>query len=92
MKARRPHRVPLSAAAVALLEGLPREADNEFIFIGRRAGLPISHVAMLYVLDKMGHGDITGHGFRATFKTWASEQTGFPREIIEGRWRTWYCR
>jgi integrase len=28
-------------------------------------------------------GRLTGHGFRATFKTWATERTNFPREVIE---------
>jgi integrase len=30
----------------------------------------------------MGHG-VTAHGFRASFKTWASETTAYPRELIE---------
>ena len=38
---------------------------------------------MLRVLDRMGRGDLTVHGFRATFKTWASERTNFAREVIE---------
>jgi hypothetical protein len=40
---------------------------------------------MRSVLDRMG-GDyekLTAHGFRATFKTWASEETSFQREVIE---------
>jgi hypothetical protein len=28
-------------------------------------------------------GDLTAHGFRATFKTWATERTNFPREVVE---------
>ncbi len=31
----------------------------------------------------MGRGDLTVHGFRATFKTWASERTNFAREVVE---------
>jgi integrase len=31
----------------------------------------------------MGHGGITVHGFRSCFRTWAGEQTAFPRELIE---------
>ena len=26
---------------------------------------------------------ITVHGFRATFRNWAAEQTGYPREMCE---------
>jgi hypothetical protein len=31
----------------------------------------------------MGRGDLTAHSFRATFKTWATERTNFPRELVE---------
>ena len=31
----------------------------------------------------MGHDDLTTHGFRSTFKDWASEQTNFAREVAE---------
>ena len=34
------------------------------------------------LVESMGH-DTTVHGFRATFRTWAAEQTSYPREIIE---------
>jgi integrase len=31
----------------------------------------------------MGYGDITAHGFRSTFRTWAAECTAHPREVVE---------
>ena len=31
----------------------------------------------------MGLDDLTVHGFRATFKTWASERTSIQNEIVE---------
>ena len=31
----------------------------------------------------MKRDDLTAHGFRATFKTWASERTSFQNEIVE---------
>ena len=40
-------------------------------------------MALLKVLERMGRGDLTSHGFRATFKTWATERTNFPRELVE---------
>ena len=40
-------------------------------------------MALLKALERMGRGDLTAHGFRATFKTWASERTNFPRELVE---------
>jgi hypothetical protein len=35
------------------------------------------------LLRRMGHGDITAHGFRSTFRDWAAERTNFPREVAE---------
>ena len=50
MKSTRPHRVPLSDAAVAPLESLPREEDNAHVFIGMRAGTALTNSAMLQTL------------------------------------------
>ena len=35
------------------------------------------------MLQLMGRTDVTTHGFRATFKTWATERTNFSNEIVE---------
>jgi integrase len=45
--------------------------------------MPLSNMAFLMLLRRMGRGDLTAHGFRATFKTWASECTSFQNEITE---------
>jgi integrase len=39
-------------------------------------------MALVLLLQRMGHS-VTAHGFRASFKTWASERTNYPRELIE---------
>ena len=83
MKAGREHRVPLCEVAVALLDKLPQERDGEFLFIGARAGMPLSNMAMTSVLRRMKRGDITVHGFRSTFRDWAGDRTGFTHETIE---------
>ena len=44
---------------------------------------PLSDMAMLALLERMGHGDITVHGFRSTFRDWAGDETSYPREIAE---------
>jgi integrase len=80
MKSGRPHRVPLSGRAVELLADLPREA--EIVFLARRTGARPHPMVLVTLLRRMGH-TITAHGFRASFKTWASERTNYPREIIE---------
>jgi integrase len=85
MKAHRDHRVPLSARALAILRDMQatRSGDNAFVFPGPKPGRPLSNVAFLRLLRRMGLNNLTVHGFRATFKTWASERTSFQNEIVE---------
>jgi integrase len=85
MKAGREHRVPLSARALAILEEMQphRAGDDGFVFPGGKAGKPLSNMAFLMLLRRMKRDDLTAHGFRATFKTWASERTNFQNEIVE---------
>ena len=82
MKGGKEHRVPLSAAALALLKSMPREADNPHIFPGLHSGSHISPEVMLRAIRRL-RTDITTHGFRATFSTWANEMTAFPPLVIE---------
>ena len=80
----RPHVVPLSAPALALLRKAERlRGPGDFIFPGMRANTPLSDMSLGAVLKRMGHANVTTHGMRAVFKTWASDETEFPREIIE---------
>jgi integrase len=82
MKSRQEHAVPLSAAVVELLRGLPREGD--LVFISARKGAPLSGAAMPQVLERLGYGDVASpHGFRASFRTWGAECSHFPREVLE---------
>ena len=82
MKGGREHRVPLTSAAMSVLKRAQQE-DKQFLFPGTKAGQGLSNMALLKVLERMGRGDLTAHGFRATFKTWATERTNFPRELVE---------
>ena len=50
---------------------------------GHKLGRPLSNIAFLMLLRRMGRADLTAHGFRATFKTWASERTSLQNEIVE---------
>jgi len=87
MKAHREHRVPLSARALAILDEMRAarrgDASGAFVFPGGKPGTTLSNMAFLMLLRRMGRGDLTAHGFRATFKTWASERTSFQNEIVE---------
>jgi integrase len=82
MKGHREHRVPLSDRAVALLEEMQGTRSNKFVF-SRHGGKPLSNMALLMMLRRMGRSDVTAHGFRSSFRTWAAERTGFPREVVE---------
>jgi integrase len=81
MKASKEHRVPLSDAAMAVLDRL--RSNEPLVFPGGRAGRPLSHMAMLRVLTDMGLGETTVHGFRSSFRDWAAETTHFPSEVVE---------
>jgi integrase len=82
MKAGKEHRVPLSRQAVELLEALPRESKH--VFIGGRAGKPLSNMAMLELLRGMrACAGYVPHGFRSSFRDWAAERTSYPAEVVE---------
>jgi integrase len=85
MKAGKEHRVPLSGRALQILEDVSASDHDkdDFLFPGRSIGEPLSNMAMLTVLRRMGHGGLTVHGFRSTFRDWAAEQTKFTNEVLE---------
>ena len=79
----REHRVPLSSSAMRLLVRLNKNRDGEYIFAGAKVGRPLSNMAMLALRTRMNRSEITVHGFRSTFRDWASEQANFPNEVAE---------
>jgi integrase len=84
MKGNREHRIPLSEAAVSLLERLPRV--HEYLFPSpRRPWQPIKQNTATedMLRRRMGRAQITTHGMRAAFRTWAGETTAYSREVIE---------
>ncbi|HEX3423030.1 MAG TPA: integrase arm-type DNA-binding domain-containing protein [Sphingomicrobium sp.] len=82
MKAGKEHRIPLSDAAVALIEAMPRVKGSDYVFAAPRGGA-LSDMALTAVLKRMERSDLTVHGFRSTFRDWAGETTAYPREVIE---------
>jgi integrase len=98
MKAGKEHRVPLSDRAIEILSEMMPASDAEntgepvsqagsisrqFVFPGNKTGLPLSGMAFLMLLRRMGRGDLTAHGFRSSFRNWAAERTSFPAEVAE---------
>lgn len=84
MKSERDHHVPLSKQTLAILKKQCAATGGEgYVFPGGKRGRPLSNMAMLTTLRRMGRDDLTVHGFRSTFKDWASDQTVFPNEVSE---------
>jgi integrase len=84
MKAGRPHRVPLSAQALALLKALPRFEGEPLVFPGRKKDAPLSDMSLTAVIRRMGaDSEAVPQGFRSTFRDWAAETTNHPNEVCE---------
>ncbi|WP_258223452.1 site-specific integrase [Stenotrophomonas sp. HMWF023] len=81
MKGKVEHTIPLSVPALALARA--RMARAHLLFPNDISNEPLSENAMLALLKRMGYGHITVHGFRSTFKDWASETTEFPDDLSE---------
>jgi integrase len=85
MKAGREHRVPLSPRALAIvreMQLIQKYQPGSLLFPGARKGRRVADVTITATLRQIGI-DTAVHGFRATFKTWASERTNFQREVVE---------
>ena len=87
MKSAADHVVPLSDAAMAVLDEAEklREVRSDLVFPSpARPGQTLSDATLTKVLRTVGLADrATVHGFRATFRTWASECTSTPHAIME---------
>ena len=76
------HRVPLTDAMLEILEPL-KAIQSEYVFEGQKRHNPLSNMAMLMLLRRMNVEGVTVHGFRSTFRDWASEVAEAPREVAE---------
>ena len=81
---RRAHRVPLSRAALGILERARGLDDGSGLCFPSPAnpGRPLSDVAIPGALRRAGI-TATAHGMRSAFRDWAAEQTDVPREVCE---------
>lgn len=98
MKMGREHRVPLSAAAVALLEALPRLDGCDMVFPSSKGG-PLSDMTLSATMRRIHEAEIEAerpgfldrvskrpavpHGLRSTFRDWVAERTTFPGDMAE---------
>lgn len=83
MKAGRIHRVPLTPAAVAVLQRMEPGQPTDLIMPGERKRRPMSNMAFAMLMRRMKVGHFTPHGFRSAFRDWAGDETEFPRELAE---------
>jgi integrase len=87
MKGKREHRVPLSEPALDVLRQalLLRVSDDSAapIFLGQDRTGPMSNMTMTTLLRRMGHVNVTAHGFRSTFRDWVAEATRHLGEVAE---------
>ena len=84
MKMQREHVVPLSEFAISIVtqaDLLSGDNPHQLLFPAK-SGRPISDMTMTKVLRDMGV-DATVHGFRSTFKDWASEVNIWPDAASE---------
>lgn len=87
MKRGLPHRVPLSDAAIAVLNRV-RGLDDDFVFPSLQRGphgetRPLSVMVFKSLLLRMEYEGFTVHGFRSTFRDWCSERAHADREVAE---------
>ncbi len=83
MKAGAPHKVPLSSAALTLLDHLKPDELEPSAKVFAINGAARSNMAMGMLLRRMKFGHVTTHGFRSTFRDWAGDCTEHAREVIE---------
>ena len=82
MKGARAHRVPLSDAALAVLERAKGYADGSNLLFPSPTGRVLSDNVLSKLFRELGV-EGTPHGMRSSFRDWAAECSGVPREIAE---------
>ncbi len=82
MKVGKTHQVPLGSRCMEILKQAKQVAPySPYIFsLGQN---PLSNMAMLELLRRMGRDDITVHGFRSSFRDWVAEETNHPSDVAE---------
>ena len=82
MKMDTEHRVPLSAASAAILEAMRACSDSGLVFPSAR-GRPLSRSTLIKALQAATGTDVSVHGFRTSFRTWAAEKSSATRDVAE---------
>jgi integrase len=80
MKAGKEHRVPISAAAMAVLDQMQRIRTSDHVF-RVATDKPVRGADVWRLANRLA--GISVHGLRSSFRDWAAERTSFPRELAE---------
>ena len=85
MKGNQPHRVPLPSQAIRLIKGERMAADSpDSLLFPSPFGGSLSDTSLRRLLqEQLGCRDFTLHGFRSSFRDWASEATDVASEVAE---------
>ena len=81
MKTRKPHRVPLSTAALSVLRAARERHGSSGLAFRSTAGKRLDGSKLRLLMRRAGC-DATVHGFRGAFKTFCME-TGVDRAVAE---------
>jgi integrase len=82
LKRPRPFRQPLSDEAHEILKEMAKFGRQGFIFKDR-LGKPLDDKSMRHLLGQLGYSEFTVHGFRATFKSWATQRGDYREPLVE---------
>ena len=82
MKAKRGHRVPISARALAILRDARSLGDGTGLVFPSPRGKPLSDMTLSKLIKELGLPTVP-HGFRSSFRDRAAEQTNTPCEVVE---------
>ena len=83
MKRGKPHSVPLSGAAIAILRAQEAaRGKNPYVFPGGRPRQPLSLMAMTMAMRRLGAGEFTVHGMRNAARSWMADN-GVEFELAE---------
>jgi integrase len=83
MKGGKEHKVPLSAAALAVLERMAEIRSGDFVFAGAQSKRPLTDATVALIrhmsgsrawVDKRDGRTVVAHGFRSTFRDWCAER------------------
>ena len=83
MKNRKAFRLPVTDAMVSVLEQQKGLSDTYVFPSARSSSHPIALNAAGRLMRSLGVADYVVHGFRSAFRTWAGEETHYPREVCE---------